>query len=79
MKIITRPDDVTCSVVQHSIMYHLKEYIHAALLNFPLKTCMISPLSDTEDWSNDAENQHFITGINYILQYFHIENSSFKL
>ncbi len=60
MKIITRPDDVTCSVVQHSIMYHLKEYIHAALLNFPLKTCMISPLSDTEDWSNDAENQHFI-------------------
>ncbi len=30
---------------------------------------------DTEDWSNDAENSILITGINYILQYIHIENS----
>jgi len=30
---------------------------------------------DTEDWSNDAENSAFITGINYILKYIHIENS----
>jgi len=34
---------------------------------------------DTEDWSNDAENSDLITGINYILQYIHIENSYFKL
>jgi len=33
---------------------------------------------DTEDWSNDAENAALITGINYILQYIQIENSSFK-
>ncbi len=33
---------------------------------------------DTEDWSNDAENSALITAINYILQYFHIENSYFK-
>ncbi len=25
--------------------------------------------SDTEDWSNDAGNTAFITGINYILKY----------
>jgi len=37
---------------------------------------MISEVSfDTEDWSNDAENSALITGINYILKYFHIENS----
>ncbi len=29
---------------------------------------------DTEDWSNDAENSALIPGINYILQYIHIEN-----
>ncbi len=29
----------------------------------------------TKDWSNDAEN----SGINYILEYIHIENSYFKL
>ncbi len=34
---------------------------------------------DTEDWSNDAENTAYITGINYILQYIHTENSYFKL
>ncbi len=34
---------------------------------------------DTEDWSNDAENSASITGINYILQYIHIENSYFTL
>jgi len=34
---------------------------------------------DPEDWSNDAENSALITGINYILQYIHIENRSFKL
>jgi len=34
---------------------------------------------DTEYWSNDAENSALITGINYILQYIHIENSYFKL
>ncbi len=34
---------------------------------------------DTEDWSNDAEIQHCITGINYILKYIKIENSYFKL
>ncbi len=27
---------------------------------------------DTEDWSNDAENVAFITGINYILKYIQI-------
>ncbi len=34
---------------------------------------------DTEDWSYDAENSALSTGINYILQYIKIENSSFKL
>ncbi len=34
---------------------------------------------DTEDWSNDAENSHLITEINYILTYIHIENGYFKL
>ncbi len=33
---------------------------------------------DTEDWSNDAENFAFITGINYILKYIQIESSYFK-
>ncbi len=33
----------------------------------------------TEDWSNNAENTDLITGINYILQYIHIENSYYKL
>ncbi len=37
---------------------------------------MISERScDTKDWSNDAEIQLDITRINYILQYFQIENS----
>ncbi len=41
---------------------------------------MISEVScDTEDWSNDAENSALITATNYISQYIHIENSSFKL
>ncbi len=41
---------------------------------------MISERScDTEDWSNDAENTAFLTGINYILKYIQIENSYFKL
>jgi len=35
------------------------------------KKCFLSiiseGLSDTEDWSNDAENTTLITGINYIL------------
>ncbi len=35
---------------------------------------MISEDHVTEDWSNDAENTALITGINYILQYIHIEN-----
>ncbi len=34
---------------------------------------------DTEDWSNDAENELCITGINYILQYFQIDGSYFML
>ncbi len=34
---------------------------------------------DTEDWSNDAWNSAFITGINYILKHIKIENSYFKL
>ncbi len=34
---------------------------------------------DTEDWSNDAENTALITGLNYILEYFQIENGYFKL
>ncbi len=34
---------------------------------------------DTEDWSDDAENSALITGINDILYYIKIENSSFKL
>ncbi len=34
---------------------------------------------DTEDWRNDAENAALITGINYILQGIHIENSYFEL
>ncbi len=40
---------------------------------------MISEEScDTEDWSNDAENSDFITGINYILKDSQIENGCFK-
>ncbi len=39
----------------------------------------ISILCDTGDWSNDAENSAFITGISYILRYFHIENTYFKI
>ncbi len=35
--------------------------------------------SDTEDWSNDAENSALITEINYILKYIKIENIYFKL
>ncbi len=35
--------------------------------------------SDTEDWSNNAENSALHTGIKYILKYIKIENSSFKL
>ncbi len=36
---------------------------------------MISEEScDTENWSNDDENSALITGINYILKYFKIEN-----
>ncbi len=34
---------------------------------------------DTEDWSNDAENTAFITGINYILSSIQIENSFSEL
>ncbi len=30
---------------------------------------------DTEDWSNDAENSVYITGINYILKYIQTKNS----
>jgi len=33
---------------------------------------------DTEDWT-DAENSALITGINYILTYFDIENNFLKL
>ncbi len=33
---------------------------------------------DTKGWSNDAEIQLCITGINYILQYIQIENCYFK-
>ncbi len=41
---------------------------------------MISERScDTEDWSYDAENSTFHSGINYILMYIKIENSYFKL
>ncbi len=39
---------------------------------------MISEDHVTEDWSNDAENSDFITGINYILLYIQTENSYFK-
>ncbi len=39
---------------------------------------MISEDHVTEDWSNDAENTDFITGINYSLTYTHIENICFK-
>jgi len=31
---------------------------------------------NTEDWSNDPENAALVTGINYILTYIQIENSS---
>jgi len=34
---------------------------------------VISEGSDSEDWSNDAENSDLITGINYIVQYTHIK------
>jgi len=34
---------------------------------------------DTEDWSNDAGNSALIAGMNYILQYIHIEKNYFKL
>ncbi len=41
---------------------------------------MISEWSwDAEDWSSDAENSSLIIGINYILQYIHIEDTYFKL
>ncbi len=30
---------------------------------------------DTEDWSKDAENTAFITGINYSLKYIHIKKN----
>ncbi len=33
---------------------------------------------DTEDWSNDAGSSSLITTIDYLLQYFCIENSYFK-
>jgi len=33
---------------------------------------------DTEDWSDDDENTAFVTGINYILTCFKIENCCFK-
>jgi len=33
--------------------------------------------SDSEDWSNDAENSALITGINYTLKYVHMENCYF--
>ncbi len=36
-------------------------------------------LCDTEDWSNDAENTALIAGINDILLYITIENTSMKL
>ncbi len=34
---------------------------------------------DTEDWSNENENQIYITGINCILKYIQIDSSYFKL
>ncbi len=34
---------------------------------------------DAENWSNEAENSSFITGINYILQYIETEQSYFEL
>ncbi len=34
---------------------------------------------DTEDWSNDAENSAFMTRIDYILKYFQMGHSYFKL
>ncbi len=34
---------------------------------------------DTEDWSNDAENSAFITGINYIRKYIQLENWFLKV
>jgi len=37
------------------------------------------PFSESEDWSNDAENTALITGINYTLRYIHIENCRFTL
>ncbi len=40
---------------------------------------MISEDHVTQDCSNDAENSAFITEINYILTYIHIENSLFKV
>ncbi len=33
---------------------------------------------DTEDWSNDTGSSSLITTIDYLLQYFRIENSNFK-
>ncbi len=40
---------------------------------------MISEGSCDTEVCNDAENSACITGINYILNYFQIENSYFKL
>jgi len=55
--------------------------ITAVLLNFLFITYTINSEGScgTEDWSNDAENTALVTGINYILQYIHIENGYFKL
>ncbi len=39
---------------------------------------MFSFSSKSSDWSNDAKNSAFITGINYILKYIQIESSYFK-
>ncbi len=40
---------------------------------------VFTEISDTEDWSNDAEIQLCITAINYIWTDIHIETSYFKL
>ncbi len=36
-------------------------------------------MTQSEDWSNDAENSALITEINYIFKYFQIENGYFNL
>ncbi len=35
-------------------------------------------ICDSEDWNNDAENQLYITGINYIWKYITMDNGYFK-